>query len=215
MAARTTRPAQVPGQEAGTERAALPLPTQIDQCRRCGLWRHATHGVAGEGPSPAEVMLVGEQPGDVEDRAGRPFVGPAGRVLDELLAEAGLARSDVYVTNAVKHFKWEPRGKRRLHRRPSVAEIDACQAWLDQEILAVRPRILIVLGATAARAVLHRTMSIESSRRHTLDHPSGARVFVTYHPSAVLRADKGSEQLRGWLLHDLRRAAKALGDLLP
>lgn len=158
-------------------------------------------------------MLVGEQPGDVEDRAGRPFIGPAGRVLDQLLVEAGLARSDVYVTNAVKHFKWEPRGKRRLHRRPTTVEIDARQPWLEQEILAVKPRILIALGATAARAVLHTVVSIESARRHVLGHPSGAQVFVTYHPSAVLRADKGAKRLRGWLLHDLKHAAQALAGI--
>jgi uracil-DNA glycosylase len=158
------------------------------------------------------MMLVGEQPGDVEDRAARPFVGPAGRVLDQLLIEAGLARSDVYVTNAVKHFKWEPRGKRRLHRRPNTVEINACQAWLDQEIRAVKPRILVALGATAARAVLHKVVSIESARRQVLGHWSGAHVLVTYHPSAVLRADEGAKRLRGWLLHDLERAAKTLAD---
>jgi uracil-DNA glycosylase len=216
MAAKITRPVRIPREHAlRTKEVPLPLPTQIDKCRRCGLWQHATHGVAGEGPSPAKVMLVGEQPGDVEDRAGRPFVGPAGRVLDQLLVEAGMARSDIYVTNAVKHFKWEPRGKRRLHRRPNAAEIDACHAWLAQEILAVKPGILIALGATAARAVLHKTVSIASARRHALDHPSGARVFVTYHPSAVLRADEDSERLRGWLLHDLKRAARALANVAP
>jgi uracil-DNA glycosylase family protein len=218
MSVRTARPTRIRREAAGglgSAGAVLPLPTQIDKCRRCSLWEHATHGVSGEGPSPAQVMLVGEQPGDVEDRTGRPFVGPAGRVLDQLLVEAGLVRSDVYVTNAVKHFKWEPRGKRRLHRRPNTTEIDACQAWLEQEILAVKPRILIALGATAARAVLHKPVSIESTRRHVLDHPSGARVFVTYHPSAVLRADESSARLRGWLLRDLKRAAKAAADVSP
>jgi uracil-DNA glycosylase len=214
MSVRTARPTRIRREAAGfgSEGPVPPPPTQIDKCRRCSLWEHATHGVAGEGPSPAQVMLVGEQPGDVEDRAGRPFVGPAGRVLDQLLLEAGLLRSDVYVTNAVKHFKWEPRGKRRLHRRPNTTEIEACQAWLEQEILAVKPTILIALGATAARAVLHKTVSIESARRHALDHPSGARVFVTYHPSAVLRAGEFSARLRGWLLEDLKRAAKALAE---
>ncbi|HXW73733.1 MAG TPA: UdgX family uracil-DNA binding protein [Steroidobacteraceae bacterium] len=198
MVVRPARPSQMVREAPGsTEKVAAPLASQIDRCRRCDLWRRATHGVTGEGPSPAQMMLVGEQPGDVEDRAGRPFVGPAGRVLDQLLVEAGLERGAVYVTNAVKHFKWEPRGKRRLHRRPTTVEIDACQVWLEQEILAVKPRILVALGATAARALLHKVVTIESARRHVLGHPSGAHIFVTYHPSAVLRAEEGAKQTEG------------------
>jgi uracil-DNA glycosylase len=154
-------------------------------------------------------MLVGEQPGDQEDRTGRPFVGPAGRILDELLLEAGLDRAATYVTNAVKHFKWEPRGKRRLHRRPNVGEIDACRWWLEQEVAALQPRVIVALGATAARSVLQQAPAIQTLRRHDkLRHAAGARIVVTYHPSAILRADESAQQLRGWLLQDLRRAAK-------
>ena len=190
--------------------AASPAPTatDIDHCRRCDLWRHATHGVAGEGPDTASLMLVGEQPGDQEDRSGRPFVGPAGRVLDELLLEAGLDRDEVYVTNAVKHFKWEPRGKRRLHRRPNSAEIDACEPWLAQEISALKPRVIVALGASAARAVLRRNASIESLRAQTIRDARGPWIIVTYHPSAILRADERAQSLRGWLLSDLKRAAQ-------
>ena len=189
-----------------------PAPGSLDKCRRCDLWRRATQGVAGEGPARADVMLVGEQPGDQEDRVGRPFVGPAGRLLDELLLEAGLDRSASFVTNAVKHFKWEPRGKRRLHRRPNSAEIEACFPWLEQEIAALRPRIIILLGATAARSVLHRTASIDSLRGRTLVYATGARIFATYHPSAVLRADAAAVRLRTRLLHDLKRAAQSLAE---
>jgi uracil-DNA glycosylase len=148
------------GKLAGGLPSRLPSATAIQGCRRCDLWRDATHGVRGEGPGRGRLMLVGEQPGDSEDRAGRPFVGPAGRVLDELLHEAGADRAGVYVTNAVKHFKWEPRGKRRLHRRPSVGEVNACHAWLEQEIAAVRPRVIVALGATAARSILQRPRAI-------------------------------------------------------
>jgi DNA polymerase len=155
-------------------------------------------------------MLVGEQPGDQEDRRAQPFVGPAGRVLNELLAEAGLERSGVYLTNAVKHFKWEPRGKRRLHRRPQASEIDACRHWLEQEIMALRPRVIVALGATAAFALLRRRASIESQRSQNLRHAAGARVIVTYHPSALLRADDSAAQLRRWLLADLKRASRSL-----
>jgi uracil-DNA glycosylase family protein len=151
-------------------------------------------------------MLVGEQPGDAEDRVGRPFVGPAGAVLNELLSEAGINRAGVYVTNAVKHFKWEPRGKRRLHRRPSVGEIRACHDWLTQEIAAVLPRVIVALGATAARSLLQRVQTIDSLRQEVSRHSSGAWIYVTYHPSALLRAQADSTRLRGIVLSDLRRA---------
>jgi uracil-DNA glycosylase family protein len=152
-------------------------------------------------------MLVGEQPGDKEDLEGRPFVGPAGRVLDECLVAAGLERNGVYVTNAVKHFKWEPRGKRRLHKRPTSSEIDACQLWLVREIHLERPRVIVALGATAARALLSRRVSVAASRGQKLAHPSGSEIVVTYHPSAVLRADAASLEIRAALVKDLRRAA--------
>jgi DNA polymerase len=155
-------------------------------------------------------MLVGEQPGDQEDRTGEPFVGPAGRELDRLLEQAGVDRSKAYVTNAVKHFKWEPRGKRRLHRRPNAEEIEACYPWLEREIAALKPRVIIALGATAARALLRRPAGIAVLRKQKLTHPSGARLLVTYHPSAVLRADEAAAQVRAWLIEDLRRATQAL-----
>jgi probable DNA metabolism protein len=181
-------------------------------CRRCDIWRHATQAVMGEGPTSAEVMLVGEQPGDEEDLRGRPFVGPAGRVLDEVLKQAGLKRDDLYVTNAVKHFKWQPRGKRRLHKRPDTAEIAACSHWLDAEVSQVKPSIIVALGASALRAVAGLNDSIESARRLQLRHASGAQVVCTYHPSAILRADPASAaRLRQRLADDLRRA-KALAD---
>lgn len=155
-------------------------------------------------------MLVGEQPGDQEDRAGQPFMGPAGRELDGLLREAGLDRSRCYLTNAVKHFKWEPRGKRRLHRRPNPAEIEACNPWLDQEIAALKPKVIIALGGTAARALLKRPGTIATLRAQPLVHSLGAHLFVTYHPSAILRADAGAQEVRSLLLRDLRRAVRFL-----
>jgi DNA polymerase len=180
---------------------------QLDACRRCELWRNATQAVAGAGSAKDGIMLVGEQPGDQEDREGRPFVGPAGRVLDECLAAAGLERKGVYVTNAVKHFKWEPRGKRRLHKRPSSSEIDACQLWLAREIHFEQPRVIVALGATAARALLNRQVSVAASRGHKLVHPSGSDIVVTYHPAAVLRADAAALEIRAALVEDLGRAA--------
>jgi DNA polymerase len=134
-------------------------------CTRCPLYRNATQVVPGEGPKHAQVMLVGEQPGDQEDRQGHPFVGPAGRVLDRAIADAGIDRKEVFVTNAVKHFKFEPRGKRRLHKRPNAGEVDACRWWLDRERKIIKPRVIVALGATAARGLLGRTVTISSRRR--------------------------------------------------
>ena len=176
-------------------------------CRRCDVWRHATQAVLGEGASNASIMLVGEQPGDEEDLRGRPFIGPAGRVLDEALQNAGLERNQLYITNAVKHFKWQPRGKRRLHKRPDVAELSACNHWLEAEVEQVKPRIIVALGASALRAVAGLTDSIESARTLQIPHASGARVVCTYHPAAILRADATeAELLREHLVGDLRRA---------
>jgi uracil-DNA glycosylase len=155
-------------------------------------------------------MLVGEQPGDQEDRAGEPFVGPAGRVLDELLLLAGLDRNSLFVTNAVKHFKWEPRGKLRLHRRPNAEEITACHFWLDVEIASHAPRVIVALGATATRSLTKSAASIQSLRGKLLRHDSGAWLVVTYHPSAVLRADENAERIRQALVEDLRRATQLL-----
>lgn len=176
-------------------------------CRRCGLWQRATQAVVGEGPRNARIMLVGEQPGDEEDIRGRAFVGPAGQVLDEALRQAGLVRGELFVTNSVKHFKWEPRGKRRLHVKPQIQEIRACNAWLEREIAEVTPRVIVALGATALRAVTGATLSIEDARRSSLHSASGARVIATYHPSAILRApDDRKQRLREALIEDLMRA---------
>jgi uracil-DNA glycosylase len=178
-------------------------------CRRCELWKHATQAVEGEGAPRAKIMLVGEQPGDEEDRRGHPFVGPAGKILDQALAAAGLERKDVFITNAVKHFKWEPRGKRRLHKKPGAGEINACMVWLEQEIAAVKPAVIVALGATALRALTGTTLSIERARQQELRHPNGSRILSTFHPSAILRAEGGrAEELLTHLNSDLREAAR-------
>jgi probable DNA metabolism protein len=176
-------------------------------CRRCDLWRHATQAVLGAGPANAGLFLVGEQPGDEEDLRGEPFVGPAGKVLDVALHEAGLNRAELYITNAVKHFKWEPRGKRRLHKRPHAGEVSACSNWLEREIASVQPRVIVTLGATALRAVTGSTDSLEVARDREWRHPGGAQIVCTYHPSAILRAEQDRAQaLRERLVQDLRRA---------
>jgi uracil-DNA glycosylase len=163
-------------------------------CRRCPLWRLATQGVPGEGPAPAALMLVGEQPGDQEDLAGKPFVGPAGAILDRALYEAGIDRETVYVTNAVKHFKFEPRGKRRLHAKPNTSEIQACNWWLQQEVQHVKPRLIVALGATAARAVLGRTVTISSTRGTATPIAEDRDAWVTVHPSYLLRIPDDVQQ---------------------
>lgn len=181
-------------------------------CRRCSLWRNATQAVSGEGPETARIMLVGEQPGDEEDVRGRPFVGPAGKVLDEAIASAGLERKALFVTNAVRHFKWEPRGKRRLHRRPDAQEISACKVWLQREIETLGPAVIVALGATALRALTGSSASIESCRGAALSHSCGARIICTYHPSSILRAEPTiAARLRTHLIEDLRRAASMGG----
>jgi DNA polymerase len=152
-------------------------------------------------------MLVGEQPGDEEDLRGRPFVGPAGRILDHCLEAAGLRRDEVFVTNAVKHFKWAPRGKRRLHQKPNTGEIKACNIWLDLEINRIRPQSIVALGATGLRALLRKTMTIDAARRQSLNHEAGVTVIASYHPSAILRAKgEGADKMRAALIEDLRRA---------
>jgi DNA polymerase len=167
--------------------------------------------VAGEGPANAAIMLVGEQPGDEEDLRGRVFTGPAGRLLDGLLKDAGLERGELYITNAVKHFKWEPRGKRRIHRRPDRQEMHACAPWLEQEIESVAPRVIVALGATAIRAVAGVALSVEQARTTRLRHPGGAAILATYHPSAILRAeDDRKEALASALTGDLRAAGDYL-----
>jgi DNA polymerase len=177
-------------------------------CVGCPLYVDTTQTVFGEGPCDATVVLVGEQPGDQEDRQGHPFVGPAGAVLWQCVEEAGLDRSTLYVTNAVKHFKHERSGKRRLHKKPSTAEVTACHPWLAAELDAVGGRIVVALGATAARAVLGRTTAVNSNRGRAI--PLGERTaFVTFHPSAVLRASDDAGRIRAALVEDLARAAAA------
>ena len=158
-------------------------------CHGCDLWRNATQTVFGEGSEDAELMFVGEQPGDQEDKLGRPFVGPAGRIFDQALEQVGIDRSRVYVTNAVKHFKWQPRGKRRIHQKPNAAELAACRPWLDAELAVVQPRVLVCLGATAAQALLGRTFRVTKQRGTPVDSPLAEVVIATIHPSAILRAE--------------------------
>jgi uracil-DNA glycosylase len=181
-------------------------------CRACDLWEKGTQTVFGEGSRDAEVMLVGEQPGDQEDQQGRPFVGPAGRVLDEALEAAGIDRAKVYVTNVVKHFKWTPQGKRRIHKKPNAEEIAACRPWLEAELEAVQPRMLICLGATAAQALLGRTFRVTQERGRLVDSPLAPMVMATVHPSSILRAadDESRRVEMKRFVEDLRVAAEAL-----
>ncbi len=181
-------------------------------CRACDLWKTGTQSVFGEGTETAELMLVGEQPGDKEDLAGRPFVGPAGRILDQGLEEAGIDRSKVYVTNAVKHYKWEPRGKRRLHKRPDAAEISACRPWLDREIELIQPRVVVCLGATAAQALLGRAFKVTKQRGELFPQPDGHVITATVHPSSILRApDPASREAEmAAFINDLRLVSKQL-----
>ena len=181
-------------------------------CQGCGLWRNATQTVFGEGQPTAEVMLVGEQPGDQEDHTGRPFVGPAGRLLDRALEEAGIDRRKVYVTNVVKHFKWTRRGKIRLHKKPAAEEIRACRPWLDAELEVVRPRVLVCLGATAAQALLGSTFRVSRQRGEFVESGLAPLVLATVHPSSVLRApdDQAREQAYRGLVDDLAKVAAAL-----
>jgi uracil-DNA glycosylase family protein len=165
-----------------------------DSCTRCPLYRNATQAVPGKGPSRATFMLVGEQPGDKEDIAGRPFVGPAGRVLDQALQDAHIAREQTFVTNAVKHFKYEMRGKRRLHKRPNNDEIERCKVWLDLERSLVQPSTIIALGVTAARSLTGRTVTIGEVRGEPIDMTDGTKLIVTVHPSALLRIENDEER---------------------
>ncbi len=156
-------------------------------CTACHLYKLGTQTVFGEGPRKARIVMIGEQPGDQEDIAGRPFVGPAGRMLDMALADAGIDRNDIYLTNVVKHFKWKPRGKRRLHEKPNSAEITACRPWLDAELTLLAPEIAVLLGATAAQAIMGSKFRVTQSRGKWLDSPINAKVMATIHPSAILR----------------------------
>ncbi len=178
-------------------------------CQACELWQLGTQTVFGEGPAQARVLLVGEQPGDQEDRQGHPFVGPAGRVLDEALEAAGIAREDVYLTNAVKHFRWEARGKRRIHKKPSVEHVDACKPWLEAEIATVRPEVVVCLGATAAQALLGRSFRV-SRQRGELIQRDGTTITATVHPSSILRMPDTRAQEMEAFVADLRAVTELL-----
>jgi uracil-DNA glycosylase len=181
-------------------------------CQACDLWQRGTQTVFGEGREKARVMLVGEQPGNEEDKAGHPFVGPAGRLLDRALEAAGIDRSEAYVTNVVKHFKWEPRGKRRIHAKPNSVEIAACVPWLNAELEVVKPRVLVCLGATAARALLGREFRVSKQRGTWVESPLAPHVTATVHPSSILRA--ADEETRhaemDHFIEDLRLVAQVL-----
>jgi uracil-DNA glycosylase family protein len=192
------------------DRISLPaLREAATVCHGCDLWRSATQTVFGEGAREAEVMFVGEQPGDQEDQQGRPFVGPAGRMLDRALQEAGIDRTHVYVTNAVKHFKWQPRGKRRIHQKPSWAEMAACRPWLEAELEVVKPRVLVALGATAAQSLLGRQFRVTKQRGELVDSPLAEYVTATIHPLAILRADDREAEYAGFVA-DLEKVAALL-----
>jgi uracil-DNA glycosylase family protein len=197
--------------------ALFPVPASLQEiakaakdCKACDLWKRGTQTVFGEGRPTAKVMLVGEQPGNQEDLEGKPFVGPAGKLLDAALEEAGIDRMKVYVTNAVKHFKWEPRGKRRIHKKPNMAEITACRPWLDAEMAAVHPEVILCLGATAAQALLGRDFRVTQHRGEFLKSPLAPVIMATVHPSSILRA--ADEQTRHTemkrFIDDLKKLSK-------
>ena len=186
------------------------LTKEARKCRNCPLWHNATQTVFGAGNSSAEIMLIGEQPGDQEDLQGKPFVGPAGRLLDSSLAAAGVDRKKVYVTNVVKHFKWEARGKRRIHKKPNAAEIAACRPWLEAEIAAIKPAIIVCLGATAAQSLLGRSFRVTEKRGEFLKSPLAPHLMATVHPSSILRApdEKTRRKQEKQFIEDLRQIPK-------
>ena len=207
------------GDTTGTAAPFVPDTTSLrtlsaaaHECRGCDLYKNATQVVFGEGPKRARVMFVGEQPGDQEDRQGEPFVGPAGALLDKALADAGIPRAEVYVTNAVKHFKWEPRGKRRIHKKPRMSEVKACRPWLEAELRAVRPVVIVCLGATAAQSLFGSQFKLMQQRGEVLSTPLAERAVATIHPSAVLRAPdaEGRRDAYEMLVHDLKVVARAM-----
>jgi uracil-DNA glycosylase len=206
------------GETEGTAAAYVPdrlslsgLREAAAGCKACDLWQTGTQTVFGEGAKKSEVMLVGEQPGDYEDREGRPFVGPAGQLLDRALEEAGIDRGLAYVTNVVKHFKWQARGKRRIHQKPNWAEMTACRPWLEAELQVVKPNVLVCLGATAAQALLGRDFRVSRQRGELVDSPLAPNVIATVHPSSILRADEQNRDAElAAFVKDLRTVAALL-----
>jgi DNA polymerase len=198
----------------GETRTLDELRAQAAGCKACDLWKIGTQTVFGEGLETAEIVFVGEQPGDKEDLAGRPFVGPAGQVLDEALEAAGIDRSLAYVTNAVKHFKWTARGKRRIHQKPNAAEVAACRPWLEAELAVIQPRVLVVLGATAAQALLGRQFRVTKQRGVPVESGLAPHVVATVHPSSILRQETDEDRAAAMeaLVADLKVVAKLLGD---
>ncbi len=208
--------------QGGSAAALIPPGAALDElsaaaasCKACSLWASGTQTVFGEGGERADVMLVGEQPGDQEDRAGRPFVGPAGKLLDKALAEAGIDRREVYVTNVVKHFKWAARGKRRIHKKPNAAEIAACRPWLDAEVDVVKPKVIVCLGATAAQALLGSGFRVTKDRGRFVESPLAPAVTATVHPSSILRApdEEARRQETEAFVADLSAVAARLQEL--
>ena len=193
------------------------LKKAASDCRGCDLYKNATQTVFGEGPAKATVMLVGEVPGDQEDRQGRPFVGPAGRILQSALDEAGISRATVYVTNAVKHFKWEPQGKRRKHKKPLASEIAACRPWLTAELQVTRPKIIVCLGVTAAESVLARRIRLQEERGRFLSAAFAPNILVTAHPSAILRSPEKEQRDAEYLrfVKDLKLVQRRLQSTDP
>ncbi len=181
-------------------------------CKACDLWKRGTQTVFGEGPRRAEVLFVGEQPGNEEDLQGKPFVGPAGRLFDDVLEEAGIDRSQTYVTNVVKHFKWEPRGKRRIHKKPNAQEISACRPWLEAEIAIIKPNVIVALGATAAQALLGLKFRVTKQRGQFIESTLAPYIMATIHPSAILRApdDETRRLERRRFVDDLKKLARVL-----
>jgi DNA polymerase len=209
------KPPRKPGTAADLIPARPTLTTLREaakNCRACDLWKLGTQTVFGEGAPTARLMLVGEQPGNEEDLTGHPFVGPAGKLLDRALAEARIDRATVYVTNVVKHFKWEPRGKRRIHKKPSAREIAACRPWLDTEIALVKPHAIVCLGATAAQALLGRQFKVTAHRGELIPSPLAPLVLATVHPSSILRApdDETRRREMARFTQDLRKVAQGL-----
>jgi len=195
--------------DLGPNTTIAALAEEAAHCTRCHLYKNATQTVFGAGPSDARVMMVGEQPGDQEDLQGAPFVGPAGKLLDRALEEAGIDRSTVYVTNAVKHFKFEPRGKRRIHKKPDRPEIEACKWWLEREIAVTRPGLIVALGATAGQAIYGRAVKVMSERGKISEDPRGFRLMLTVHPSMILRVPDETDKKKAFaeFVRDLKKAA--------